>query len=751
MYLFRTMCRFVPLLFLLVPSWSVDTDCPNQQLKASGSSLIASLQKQLSFGYEQGPFKITYNSTGSGIGKTQVVERQVDFAASESLLSDDQYNTVTDLQMFPAFASAVCVAYNLPGDPRTNSLNLTKAALALIFAGKVTSWRDPVILSTNPLLDAVLPASSPIRVVRKDSSGTTEVFTSALSAFNSDLFPTKFSGNSWAKGGNLTALITATENSGVSLAVIWTPGAIGYVGHSSAALYNLPVAKILADDGTPVAPTIATVQASMAVFAEELTTRFTGSLANPPGNDTYPIAGYTYYVVRLRTVSCCEKAYWLRKYLLWCATDPRVHALAATEMMATIPSVLVARFTATANSIQCQDGDRIVFVTSLKDRYEPQPKEKSNALLVILVASGCALVIVVLLAVLLRMWRVTRQRARKRLMEANNAPRGTISLVFTDIQGSTALWNARPREMKHALERHNELMRHLIRLEGGYEVKSEGDAFMCSFHTPLEALRFCFRAQESLDMYAWDERFLSEPDTREVTDSHGLPVIRGLRVRMGVGWGPVEDGMDETTLRVDYFGPTVNLTARVAALGHGGQILLTSTAHEWLTKDEQTLRILGNPQIIFLGAHPLKGISQPERIHETASPLHAARIGFFPALRVEKANAELAPKGSSRKPRRRGPNRVRPQDNGKLDPRQPWHHSEEEPSVRDASETESVLPSPGPMIAGQPKRESLSMSIESATPVVSRNASFVHSPHRANGDQPRPFPHQAGPSVSTAV
>eukprot|EP01012_Entosiphon_sulcatum_P057497 TRINITY_DN81272_c0_g1_i1.p1 TRINITY_DN81272_c0_g1~~TRINITY_DN81272_c0_g1_i1.p1 ORF type:complete len:703 (+),score=98.34 TRINITY_DN81272_c0_g1_i1:37-2145(+) len=624
--------------------------CSSPSLTASGSSLIASLQKQLSFGFEQGPFKILYNSTGSGTGKTQILQRQVDFAATESLLSDAQYSTAPDLQMIPTFASAVCVAYNLPNDPRTEHLNLTKTALALIFSGRVTSWQDPVILSSNPRLASLLPSTAPIRVVRKDSSGTTEVFTAALASFNKTLFPAKFSdAATWARGDNLTRLILSTENSGVSLSVIWTPGAIGYVGHSSASLYNLPIANIISDDGVPVAPTMATVQAAMAAYAEKLDSKFTGTLANAPGNSTYPIAGYTYYLIRKQTMECCEKAYWLRKYLRWCAHDSGVKVLAGTEMMATLPTPLLPRFDATVDAMQCQDGNRIVFVTSLKDRYEPEPKTKSSTLLVVLVAAGCSLVILILLAVLLRLWHVNRAKARKRMLEANNAPRGSVSLVFTDIQGSTALWNARPREMKHSLEKHNQLLRHIIRLEGGYEVKSEGDAFLASFSTPLEAIRFCFRSQEALDMHPWDDRFCEEPDAKEVLDRNGMPVLRGLRVRMGVGWGPVEDALDETTLRVDYFGPTVNLTARVAALGHGGQVLLSSSAHEWVTKDEQTLRLLGNPQIRFVGAHLLKGIPLPEHIYEIASPLHSNRISFFPELRVEKAQADLPTKSKRRK------------------------------------------------------------------------------------------------------
>eukprot|EP01012_Entosiphon_sulcatum_P025351 TRINITY_DN3066_c0_g1_i1.p1 TRINITY_DN3066_c0_g1~~TRINITY_DN3066_c0_g1_i1.p1 ORF type:complete len:718 (+),score=85.33 TRINITY_DN3066_c0_g1_i1:36-2156(+) len=620
----------------------VAADCAtsNERILGSGSTLVASLQKQLSFAFEQGPHKVSFSAVGSGAGKTALLQQQVEFAATESVLSEAERAQATDLQMLPTFASAVSIVYNLPGDPRTLHLNLTRAVIADIFSGSIKRWADPRIVATNPALSDLLAAAPRItRVVRKGSSGTTDVFTSALSTFNSTAFPSSFSTDQmWINTTDSQApLVTAVENSGVALSVIWTPGSIGYVGHATAVLYQLPYAAIVNEAGIPVLPSASTLEAATRLLVGNFSTAFVGSLINAGGADAYPIAGWTYYLIRMKSMACCSKAYWLRKFLLWCATNTVVRDVAIEESFVPIPLALQPRYYAVLNEFMCfDDGNLLLPVVSLKERYEPSPAVRSVIPLVSGVSAGCGLIVLILLGVTLRMWREHRRRAQQRLMEANSAPRGTVCIVFTDIQGSTALWSVHHKEMKEALAQHNALLRRLIKLENGYEVKVEGDSFFCVFANTLNGIRFAFRAQEALSTHPWDEKILGEPDTRDVADTNGLVVMRGLRVRMGIGWGPVDDVMDETTMRVDYFGHTVNLTARVAALGHGGQILLTNAAHTHIVADPHALGSLGNPTVRSVGEQRLKGIDQPEPVYEIASPLHTARIASFPPLRTDK-------------------------------------------------------------------------------------------------------------------
>eukprot|EP01012_Entosiphon_sulcatum_P001879 TRINITY_DN10357_c0_g1_i1.p1 TRINITY_DN10357_c0_g1~~TRINITY_DN10357_c0_g1_i1.p1 ORF type:complete len:703 (+),score=97.46 TRINITY_DN10357_c0_g1_i1:744-2852(+) len=627
-------------LIILVSLYSfVTAECAtNERILGAGSTLVASLQKQLSFAFEQGPHKVSYSAVGSGAGKSVLIQEQVQFAATESALSASELSQATDLQMLPTFASAVSIVYNLPGDSRALPLNLTKSVLAGIFSGSVQRWADPRILATNPALADVLAAAPRItRVVRQGSSGTTDVFTSALSTFNSTAFPSSFSTDQFWKTttDSQAPLVTAVENSGVALSVVWTPGAIGYIGHATAVLYQLPYAAIINEEGTPVLPSASSLEAATKLLVRNFTAAFVGSLINAGGGNAYPIAGWTYYLIRMRSAPCCSKAYWLRKFLLWCATDPVVRAAALDESFVPVPLALQPRYYAVLDEVMCVEDGKLHTVVSLKERYEPSPTVRSAIPLVVGVSSGCGMVVIILLFVTLRVWREHRRRAEQRLMEANAAPRGTVCIIFTDIQGSTALWGSHHAEMKEALAQHNVLLRRLIKLENGYEVKSEGDSIFASFHGTFNGIRFAFRAQEALSTHPWDEKLLGQPDTLDVIDANGMVLMRGLRVRMGIGWGPVDDVMDTTTLRVDYFGPTVNLTARVAALGHGGQILLTNSAYTALLSDEAALGGLGNPTVRSVGEHRLKGIDQPEPVYEIASPLLTARIASFPPLRTD--------------------------------------------------------------------------------------------------------------------
>ncbi|MFP2898974.1 adenylate/guanylate cyclase domain-containing protein, partial [Corallococcus sp. 4LFB] len=159
----------------------------------------------------------------------------------------------------------------------------------------------------------------------------------------------------------------------------------------------------------------------------------------------------------------------------------------------------------------------------------------------------------------------------------NLPPTGAVALVFTDIQGSTRLWERCGQAMRDALELHDGVLRALLLGTGGYEVKSQGDAFMVAFASPVEAAHWCLRAQEALLHASWPEPLLEEPDAAEEHAPEGLS-HRGLRVRMGVHVGEPDCRLDPSTHRLDYLGPPVNIAARVADAGHGGQVLLSGAA-----------------------------------------------------------------------------------------------------------------------------------------------------------------------------
>lgn len=155
-------------------------------------------------------------------------------------------------------------------------------------------------------------------------------------------------------------------------------------------------------------------------------------------------------------------------------------------------------------------------------------------------------------------------------------PVGELALVFTDIKNSTLLWDTYPVAMRSAIKTHNSIMRRQLRIVGGYEVKTEGDAFMVSFTSPTSALLWCFNVQQQLLTADWPVEILETDQCFEVTDNQGNIIYRGLSVRMGVHWGSPVCELDVVTRRMDYFGPMVNRASRISALADGGQIAISS-------------------------------------------------------------------------------------------------------------------------------------------------------------------------------
>jgi adenylate cyclase len=133
-------------------------------------------------------------------------------------------------------------------------------------------------------------------------------------------------------------------------------------------------------------------------------------------------------------------------------------------------------------------------------------------------------------------------------------PVGMVALVFTDIRNSTALWESNPG-MQTAIRMHNQLLRRQLRAIGGYEVKTEGDAFMVSFPTVTSALLWCLTTQLELLREDWPQEILDSDEGREILDSRGEVLYRGLSVRMGIHWGAPVCEADPITRRMDYFGP----------------------------------------------------------------------------------------------------------------------------------------------------------------------------------------------------
>lgn len=225
---------------------------------------------------------------------------------------------------------------------------------------------------------------------------------------------------------------------------------------------------------------------------------------------------------------------------------------------------------------------------------------------------------------------------------AVGAPTGDVTLVFTDIEGSTFLWERAPDAMRMALHIHSQLLRDILHETGGYEVKTEGDAFMVAFSTPLAAVRWAVYVQEALLEVDWPEALLEVGPAR-VVEEKGKVVQRGLRLRMGVHTGKPDFRPDPRTTVMDYFGPDVNRAARVCNAAHGGQIVFSATTWERLHEDRAAVELIAH--VSELGEHHLKGMAASERLLQAVpSGLRERR---FPPLRTTRSRNTNLPSTES--------------------------------------------------------------------------------------------------------
>ncbi|EYB24353.1 hypothetical protein FG05_01234 [Fusarium graminearum] len=239
------------------------------------------------------------------------------------------------------------------------------------------------------------------------------------------------------------------------------------------------------------------------------------------------------------------------------------------------------------------------------------------------------------------------------------APTGNVSIVFTDIKNSTTLWEMYPSAMRSAIKLHNEVMRRQLRRIGGYEVKTEGDAFMVSFPTATSALLWTFAVQMQLLDVNWPSEVLNSVSCQPIFDKDNSLIFKGLSVRMGIHFGDCVSETDPVTRRMDYFGPMVNKAARISAVADGGQITVSTdfiseiqrclenyqdtdrgnaSGSEDTFGDEETyasairkdLRSLTSQgfEVKEMGEKKLKGLENPEVVYSLYPHALAGRIEF---------------------------------------------------------------------------------------------------------------------------
>ena len=255
--------------------------------------------------------QLSYSSVGSGQGQKDFIAYLTDFGGTDSAIkSADVESKAPDAIHLPMVMGGVMPMVNIAGIK--TPLKFTPETLAGIYLGAITNWNDPRLAKDNE--GVALPDLAITPVYRSDSSGTTSIWTDYLSKVSTD-WKSKVGAGSAV---SFPAGIGASGNAGVSATVLNTNGAVGYVevGYALAAGFPLPFVKNAS--GNFVKPeTNAVSAAANGMNISSNPQRLASSITNSAAPDAYPIAAFTYVLVRQTTYTDLNKAQALADFLYW--------------------------------------------------------------------------------------------------------------------------------------------------------------------------------------------------------------------------------------------------------------------------------------------------------------------------------------------------------------------------------------------------------------------------------------------------
>lgn len=263
-------------------------------LNGAGSTLVAPLMNAWALAYTNST--VNYLAEGSGAGITDIIEKTIDFGATDAPLSPSEVATepAPGLFTFPESAGAVVPIYNLPSV--SNPLKFTGQILAGIYLGDITNWNNSALQAVNP--GVVLPNATIVAVHRSDASGTTFVWSSYLSKSNATWNSTVGRGLSlfWPSIG-----VGAKGSSGMTEAVQSMPDSIGYVDLSYALSDAIPYGAVQNPAGNYILADLADTESALSdarvLFPTPGGTWYNVSVLDAPGPGDYPIVTYTYVLV----------------------------------------------------------------------------------------------------------------------------------------------------------------------------------------------------------------------------------------------------------------------------------------------------------------------------------------------------------------------------------------------------------------------------------------------------------------------
>jgi phosphate transport system substrate-binding protein len=358
-----TAAALVPLTLLAAACSSSSSSAPKstattpaaQSLNASGkaisetgSTLLFPLfgTWQTAYSTAEPSVTITSGATGSGTGIADASEGLVNIGASDAYLSASDLEKYPGLLNIPLAVASVDVWYNLPG---IKSLNLNGTVLAQIYSGKVTTWNDPAIAKLNPGVS--LPSTKIVTLHRADSSGSTFLFTSYLSAQDPSAWPSSNVGTTitWPSAPGALA---ETGSGGMVTGCGSTKGCIAYIGVSyvaKAQAAGLASAALLNKAGKYVQDSPAAVSAALASFPAAPSSG-AEALINSSAATGYPIINYEYAIVKKSQPSSAEAGA-VKKFLSWILTSGDSAKNLSTVGFVALPSATLSTAQSLVSSI----------------------------------------------------------------------------------------------------------------------------------------------------------------------------------------------------------------------------------------------------------------------------------------------------------------------------------------------------------------------------------------------------------------
>ncbi|KAL9656567.1 hypothetical protein ABK040_012150 [Willaertia magna] len=616
-----TLFKIVNLMALALFLFIEDSRC-GTELNGGGSTQAYFVHHSLSQLYpiiNKLNTNIKYNPIGSGEGLTRLKNGEYDFSGTEEVLTKD-FSTRPNLRLIPFFALPVALTYNIP-ELKDHQLILTRELIVQIFNGTIRRWSDPRIVAVQEV-GVSMPDKVIRRVVRSESSGATEIFTSALSSFSDAWNKTYGVANKliWPTSGNNTNIIYAKTSYEIFRQIIINEYSIGYNVPYSEFGKDLKYALIVNKHGKTVGISLNSIVKAIenSVFNDD----FTVNIVDTDSEDGYPIVGYTYFAYDYQNMTDCKKAVLLYKYLNWIfSTEP-----------STADSIII-----TQNGVPLDKSLKLLVLQKLelftcKGNYVKNLATDYTYIIEIVVSIifGPLIIVICVTPIIYLYYR--NLKLKRMIHSVVEGPKsGQLAIMFTDVQNSTHLWSNIPHEdMSAAILLHNDLFRQLIEKYEGYEVKTEGDSFMIVFGQPVNAFKCALELQYKLMFLPWPRSTLNSFITKEITNEFENVLFRGLRVRMGIH--VMEENeytceLDPNTKRSDYFGGGINLAARIGDKANGGSIWISEEAYNKVVK--QNMDDLKSPYIKILGTFELQGISDPKVLYLLLPSLLSERDGRF--------------------------------------------------------------------------------------------------------------------------